>query len=47
MKTKELYLSPGVEVLELTYAEPVCQALSGGVPDYQMDDYDPVWESIL
>lgn len=44
MKKKELYASPQTEVLELSYAEPVCQAASGEVPDYVIDDYTPVWE---
>ncbi len=47
MTKKELYSSPQSEVLELNYAEPVCLALSGGVPDYEMDGYVPGWESIL
>ena len=44
---KQTYTPPKTAILELNYAEPVCQALSGGVPDYEMDKYDPVWESIL
>ncbi len=49
MKKKELYASPQTEVLELSYAEPVCQATStnAGVPDIVMDGYLPGWESIL
>ncbi len=46
MKKKELYASPQTEVLELSYAEPVCQAASptnSGVQDYQKDSYTPVW----
>ena len=41
MKKKELYASPQTEVLELSYAEPVCQATSGEVPDYDPDPLDP------
>lgn len=49
MTKKELYSSPQSEVLELNYAEPVCQATStnAGVTDYTMDSYVPGWESIL
>ena len=39
MKTKDLYTPPQVEILELNYADPVCQATSGNVPNY---DYDPI-----
>lgn len=41
MKTKDLYTPPQVEILELNYADPVCQATSatGGIPNY---DYDPI-----
>ena len=41
MQKKELYLSPQVEVLKLTYAEPVCQATSGEVPNYDPNPLDP------
>ena len=33
MTKKDLYTSPQVDILELDYADPVCQATSG-VPDY-------------
>lgn len=41
MKKKELYSRPSSELLELNYAEPVCQATSGGVPDYDYNPLDP------
>lgn len=41
MKKKELYESPQTDVLELNYAEPVCQATSGEVPDYDYNPLDP------
>lgn len=41
MKKKDLYTSPQAEVLEMSYADPVCQALSNGVPDYDYDPLDP------
>ncbi|MBP3203297.1 MAG: hypothetical protein J6M31_06830 [Bacteroidales bacterium] len=44
MTKKELYCSPQTDILELRYAEPVCQAVSGNVPDFTVDDYDPVWD---
>lgn len=31
---KQDYCPPQITVLELGYAEPVCQATSGSVPDY-------------
>ena len=43
MIKKEVYLSPQAEVLDLSYADPVCQAVSGGIPDYQQDTYIPDW----
>ena len=40
MTKKELYTAPQVEILEMHYAERVCQAVSGeGIPDY---DYNPL-----
>lgn len=36
---KQTYTAPKTDILELNYAEPVCQATSGSVPDY---DYDPL-----
>ncbi len=36
---KQTYTPPKTEILELNYAEPVCQATSGQVPNY---DYDPL-----
>lgn len=41
MIKKEVYLSPQAEVLDLSYADPVCQAMSGEVPDYNYDPLDP------
>lgn len=39
MAKKDLYLSPQAEVLDLSYADPVCQATSGTLPEY---DYNPL-----
>ena len=39
MIKKEVYLSPQAEVLDLSYADPVCQAMSGDIPSY--DPLDP------
>lgn len=39
MKKKELYSRPSSELLELNYAEPVCQAASGSG---DVPDYDPI-----
>lgn len=38
MIKKEVYLSPQAEVLDLSYADPVCQAtsLNGMAPDYDV-----------
>lgn len=41
MIKKEVYLSPQAEVLDLSYADPVCQAASRDVPDYNYDPLDP------
>lgn len=35
---KQTYTPPKTEILELNYAEPVCQATSG-IPDYE---YEPI-----
>ena len=45
MTKKDLYTSPQVELLEMDYAEPVCQAASetGTLPDFTLDDYTPTW----
>lgn len=43
MTKKELYTAPQVEILEMKYAERVCQATSGEVPDLIVDDYFPDW----
>ena len=33
------YVTPSVEVIEMTYREPVCLDVSGGnVPDYEVID---------
>lgn len=40
---KQTYTPPKTAILELNYAEPVCQATSGSVPDYTVDPYTPVW----
>ena len=43
---KKEYLEPSVEVIEMGYRDPVCQAASasGNVPDFTVDPYTPVWE---
>lgn len=41
--TKKDYLEPTVEVVEMGYRDPVCQATSGDVPNYIVDDYIPDW----
>ena len=33
---KQMYTPPKTEILELNYAEPVCQATSGSVPNYDV-----------
>ena len=38
---KQTYTPPKTEILELNYAEPVCQATSGQVPDYEYNPLDP------
>lgn len=39
---KQTYTPPKTEILELNYAEPVCQATSGNtVPDYNHNPLDP------
>lgn len=39
MTKKELYTAPQVEILEMHYAERVCQAVSGnGLDDYTLID---------
>ena len=40
---KQTYTPPKTLILELNYAEPVCQATSGSVPDYTPDPYTPDW----
>ncbi len=40
---KQTYTPPRADALELNYAEPVCQATSGQVPDFTVDPYTPVW----
>ena len=32
--TKKDYLSPEIEVIEMGYRDPVCQATSGDIPGY-------------
>ncbi len=39
MKKKQNYCPPQITILELGYAEPVCQATS--VPDYGYNPLDP------
>jgi hypothetical protein len=41
MTKKQLYTAPQTEVFELSYAEPVCQATSGEIPDYDLNPLDP------
>ncbi len=38
---KQTYAPPKTLILELNYAEPVCQATSGSVPDYDYNPLDP------
>lgn len=38
---KQTYTPPKTEILELNYAEPVCQAASGQVPDYEYNPLNP------
>ena len=38
---KKEYLEPSVEVIEMGYRDPVCQATSGNVPDYGYNPLDP------
>lgn len=48
--TKKDYLIPSVEVIEMGYRDPVCQAMSGqgDAPDYDLfDDLEITFESIL
>lgn len=33
---KQDYVTPIVEVVEMSYREPVCQAKSGEIPDYDV-----------
>ena len=47
MIKKDLYTPPQVELLEMDYADPVCQATSGtaGVPNYEVIDGSGItWE---
>lgn len=51
MSKKALYQSPRAEIIDLSYAEPVCQAIStmalllgGTLPTYTVDSYTPEWE---
>ena len=32
---KKDYLEPSVEVIEMGYRDPVCQAMSGNIPGYE------------
>jgi len=41
MTKKQDYCPPQITVLELGYAEPVCQPTSGGAPDYDRNTLDP------
>ncbi len=41
MKKKQNYCPPQITILELGYAEPVCQATSGSVPNYDYEPLDP------
>ena len=38
---KQTYTPPKTAILELNYADPVCQPTSGSVPDYNRDPLDP------
>lgn len=41
--TKKDYLAPEIEVIEMGYRDPVCQATSGEIPSVVIDDYIPDW----
>lgn len=41
--TKKDYLSPEIEVIEMGYRDPVCQAMSGGLDNFVVDPYTPDW----
>lgn len=48
--TKKDYLIPSVEVIEMGYRDPVCQAMSGEtntLEDYELLDLDITWDSII
>ena len=38
--TKKNYLSPEIEVIEMGYRDPVCQATSS-IPNYDYEPIDP------
>jgi len=38
---KQTYTPPKTDILELNYADPVCQAASGQVPDYEYNPLNP------
>ncbi len=38
---RQTYTAPKTDILELNYAEPVCQPASGEVPDYDPNPLDP------
>lgn len=43
MNQKTVYLPPQADVLDLSYADPVCQVVSAEVLDFFVDDYTPDW----
>ena len=45
--TKRDYLEPTVDVVEMGYRDPVCQATSGDVPNYDLITPDIVFDSII
>lgn len=45
--TKKDYLEPTVEVVEMGYRDPVCQAMSGDIPNYGLLDNSDIFDSIL
>ncbi len=44
---KQTYTPPKTAILELNYAEPVCQATSGSTPDYGVITPDIVFDPII
>ena len=45
--TKKDYLEPTVEVVEMGYRDPVCQAMSGGVDNFETFDPGIVFDGLI